>query len=124
MLRMVLIGMCLLCGAIPASATTFAPVEQKCPVGGKSFTSMEMMSTTTWGSLPDGMPLGVGPNPPPLPQCPDNGLVIYKDFDKGTVAKLPAIVLAESYQSLRRVRQMPCVNSAGSKTPKPCVRRS
>lgn len=88
--------------AFPVSATTFAPVEQTCPVGGKKFSSMAMMSTTTWGALPDGMPLGVGPNPAPLPQCPENGLVLYRDFDAASRTKLPAIVLTDTYQSQRR----------------------
>jgi hypothetical protein len=88
--------------AMPTAATTFAPETMKCPIGGKRFTYMAMMSTSTFGELPDGQPIGPGPNPSPLPQCPDNGLVVYKDFVPKDVKALQPYVLSAEYQGLRK----------------------
>ena len=100
-MRVILVAAAIFVLSTPVLATTFAPVDKICPVGGEKFSSLEMMSTTTWGQLPDGMPLGVGPNPAPLPQCPGNGLVIYKEFDEASIPKLSAFVMSDAYQAQR-----------------------
>lgn len=84
-----------------ADASTFAPVTKKCAVGGEKFRFLEQMSSTSFGQLPDGMTVGTGPNPPTLPQCPKNGLVMYRDFDAATVKALTSIIATPEYQSLR-----------------------
>lgn len=88
--------------ASPAAASTYSPVTTKCPVGGQTFTYMGYSSYSRWGALPDGQPVGSAQFPITLPQCPDNGLVLFDDFDKATVAKLTPIVLGPDYQALRR----------------------
>ena len=85
----------------PAIASTFSPVTKTCPVGGQKFRFMAQMSSTSWGQLPDGMPLGTGPYPTMLPQCPKNGLVMYRDFDAAAVTQLAVLVASPEYQALR-----------------------
>lgn len=87
--------------ASSGAASTFVPVTKKCPIGGEKFKCLEQASSTSWGQLPDGMTLGTGPNPGRLPQCPTNGLVMYRDFDKPAVQKLTAIIARADYQALR-----------------------
>ena len=93
--------MALMFATAPATASTFAPVTKTCPVGGQKFRFMEQMSSTSWGQLPDGMPLGTGPYPTVLPQCPKNGLGMYRDFDAAAVKQLAALVACTDYQALR-----------------------
>ena len=88
--------------AAPAVASTFAPVTTACPVGGKRFTYQGYASYSTFGGLPDGQPIGSAQFPIEIPQCPDNGLVLYRDFDKATIARLTPIVLGPEYQALRK----------------------
>lgn len=92
-------------GAILAAgssdASTFIPVIKTCAVGGEKFKFLDQASSTSWGQLPDGMRIGTGPNPGTLPQCPTNGLVMYREFDKATVAKLAPIVAGGDYQAIR-----------------------
>jgi hypothetical protein len=64
----------------PLNASTYAEETVKCPVGGEKFKYMVLMSITQWGALPDGMPIGSGYFPTQPPQCPKNGLVMYRDF--------------------------------------------
>lgn len=87
----------------PAAASTFFEVTKKCPVGGEKVKFFDQGSSTSWDALPDGMPSGSGPYPYHLPQCPKNGLVIYRDFDGPTVARLTPIVLGREYQALRAI---------------------
>jgi len=86
----------------PAEASTFASVTETCPVGGEKFTYSAQVSSSSWGQLPDGMRLGTGPNPYRFAQCPTNGLVMYRDFDQATIAKLTPLVMSAEYQSLRK----------------------
>ncbi|MGZ8307975.1 MAG: hypothetical protein ACXWU6_15480, partial [Allosphingosinicella sp.] len=53
------------------------------------------------GERPDGRPIGSVRFPLTLPECPDNGLVLYKDYDPGEVAKLEPLVASEAYRALR-----------------------
>ncbi|QNQ08043.1 hypothetical protein [Sphingomonas alpina] len=100
-LAALLAPLCLV-AALPASASTFAQVTKTCPIGGEKFEFAEQMSATSWGQLPDGMRLGTGPNPGLLPQCPKNGLVMYRDFDAATVKRLQPLVADDEYQALRQ----------------------
>ncbi|MEG3145396.1 hypothetical protein U1839_12110 [Sphingomonas sp. RT2P30] len=89
-------------GAAPAAASTYFPAEKTCPVGGEKFKVMALASISTFGALPDGMPIGSGMFPIALFQCPGNGLVMYRDFDAATVRRLAPIVAGAEYQVLRR----------------------
>lgn len=87
--------------AAPIAASTYVEVEKTCPVGGEKFKYMELASITTFGAMPDGMPIGSGAFPIELPQCPGNGLVMYEDFDAAKVEKLAGIIARPDYQALR-----------------------
>lgn len=96
-----LFGLCLVAAfAGEAKAGTPYPVKMKCPVGGKSFTHLDTMSYTTWGERPDGRPYGSWTFPTPLPVCPDNGLVIYREYSRDEVSKLKALIAAPEYRAL------------------------
>ncbi len=81
-------------------ASTYVPQKLKCPVGGKSFKYMALASITHWGRLPDGMPLGSGIFPTPPPKCPDNALVMYRDFTSAEIKSLNAFVNSDGYRAL------------------------
>lgn len=93
-------GAILLAGA-PAGAGI--PVKEKmtCPIGGKEFEFTTTASYTVFGTRADGKPYGSWKFPLALPECPDNGLVLYKDYTPEEVAKLEPLVASEAYQSLR-----------------------
>ena len=84
----------------PAPTSTYFPEKVKCPVGGKSFEYMALGSITRWGQLPDGMPLGSGLFPTPPPKCPDNALVMYRDFTPAEVKILDAFIKSDDYRAL------------------------
>lgn len=90
----------LLAGAGHAS-TIASPTRMTCPVGGKAFSHRGYASYSTWGALPDGQPVGSAPFPIEIPECPDNGLVVYDEFDAATVRRLTPLVLGADYQRLR-----------------------
>lgn len=92
---------------MPAQASTFTEEEVVCPVGGEKFTQMALMSISTWGALPDGMPLGSGRFPVELPQCPKNGLVMFRDFTPEEVVRLAPFIAGEEYTALRSAGETP-----------------
>ncbi len=73
----------------------------KCPVGGKKFTYIGTASSSTWGSRPDGKPYGSWTFPSPLAVCPDNGLVMYREFSKEEVRKLKGLITRPEYSRMR-----------------------
>ena len=79
------------------------PMEQEvtCPVGGGKFEYLTTASLSTFGSRPDGKPYGSWTFPVPLPECPDNGLVIYRDFLPEEIAQLTRLVQSPDYAALR-----------------------
>lgn len=89
------------CLAAPAGASTFFEVSKTCPVGGETFSFAELGSISTFGAMPDGMPVGSGYFPIRMPECPGNGLVMYRDFDAQEVEALQAIVEGAAYRALR-----------------------
>lgn len=90
----------MLCGT--AGASTFTPEKKICPIGGEKFTVQSLMSISTFGAYPDGMPFGSGYFPIQLPQCPKNGMVLYRDFDAAAVKRLAPVVAGSAYQAARR----------------------
>jgi hypothetical protein len=85
----------------PAPAPVPAAKAMTCPVGGASFQYAAPAPTASLGERPDGKPYGIA-GPPPLPECPDNGLVLYKDYSAAEVAKLEPLLASEAYQGLRK----------------------
>jgi hypothetical protein len=91
--------------AFPAAAgraATPAAQAMTCPIGGGGFQYQPLAAPVVFGERPDGRPIGSAKFPPPLPECPDNGLVLYKDYDAGEVAKLEPLVASDAYQALRK----------------------
>jgi hypothetical protein len=94
--------------AVPAIATTSAgagkPVVETmtCPIGGGDFSFTTTASYSTYGERPDGKPYGSWTFPLALPECPDNGLVLYKQYTPDEVARLEPLVASEAYQALRK----------------------
>ena len=91
-------------GLAGPAAQAGTPVTQKmtCPIGGKPFEFRTTASYTVLGTRADGKPFGSWTFPLALPECPDNGLVLYKDYEPDEVAKLEPLVASEAYQALRR----------------------
>jgi hypothetical protein len=85
-----------------ASAAVPAPRTMTCPVGGASFTYRPAAPSVPTGERPDGRPYATGVVPSPLPECPDNGLILYKDYEPDEVAKLEPLVASDAYQALRK----------------------
>jgi hypothetical protein len=92
--------------AKPAAAKP-APAAEKmtCPIGGAAFTYAVKPAAPGIGLRPDGKPYGNGVYPTALPECPDNGLILYKDYSAEEVEKLTPLVASESYQALRSETQ-------------------
>ena len=90
--------------ACPAAAWAGMPVTETmtCPIGGGSFSFTTTVSYSTYGERPDGKPYGSWTFPLALPECPDNGLVLYKDYTPEEVARLEPLVASEAYQALRK----------------------
>ncbi|HEX6376611.1 MAG TPA: hypothetical protein VFZ91_12930 [Allosphingosinicella sp.] len=87
-----------------AAAPAGMPVTETltCPIGGGSFAFTTTASYSTYGERPDGKPFGSWTFPLALPECPDNGLVLYKDYTPEEVAKLEPLIASEAYQALRK----------------------
>ena len=96
----VLVAATLAAGA--AMAGTPVTEKMKCPIGGKEFSFSTTASYTIFGTRADGKPFGSWTFPLALPECPDNGLVLYKEYDAAEVAKLEPLVASEAYQALRK----------------------
>jgi hypothetical protein len=91
--------------AAPAAGAPVPPPaarQMTCPIGGASFQFEPIAAPVVAGERPDGRPIGTVKFPIALPECPDNGLVLYKDYSPAEVAKLEPLVASEAYQALRK----------------------
>ncbi|MDC7675950.1 hypothetical protein [Asticcacaulis machinosus] len=86
--------------AMPSYAVTFAEMTVTCPVGGKSFEDSTWMSSSTWGQRPDGRPIGSADFPMTPPICPDNKLVMYREFSPDEVKALEGLIASPQYLAL------------------------
>lgn len=74
-----------------------------CPIGGEKFESRVVQSGYQQGQRLDMRPYGRILSPFPLPKCPGNGFVMYKDeFSEDELAKLKPIVASKEYQALQK----------------------
>lgn len=92
------------CAAIigaPVQAGMPMPQTMKCPIGGKKFTHITTMSYSMWGYRPDGKPYGSWYFPLEMPQCPDNGLVIFDEFTKVDLDQLKVLIASPDYRAMR-----------------------
>lgn len=92
----------LLLPAAPAEAGIPVEERMRCPIGNRSFTFTTTASYSTWGARPDGKPFGSWTFPLALPECPDNGLVVYDRFGPDDVRRITPLVASSDYQALRR----------------------
>jgi hypothetical protein len=84
-------------------ALTFGETEVTCPIDGQRFTAKVVKSYTIFGRRLDMKPIGALVAPTPLPVCPENGFVIFKQtFSDDEIEKLKSIVFTDEYRSLRR----------------------
>lgn len=95
------VSIALFAQATPSHAGMPTPVEMTCPVGGKKFTFISTMSYSNWGSRPDGKPYGSWTFPMPVPDCPDNGLVLYKKFSDEEIKQLKLLLKTPDFQRVR-----------------------
>jgi hypothetical protein len=105
MMRLCLIAAATLVALAPPSpGGAGTPVTEKmtCPIGGVEFDFATTASYSTFGERPDGKPFGSWTFPMALPECPDNGLVLYKEYEAEEVARLEPLIASEAYQALRR----------------------
>ncbi|HEX8512988.1 MAG TPA: hypothetical protein VF688_07760, partial [Allosphingosinicella sp.] len=89
--------------ASPVAAAPAAPVAARamtCPIGGGSFQFLPVAPPVVAGERPDGRPVGGIKFPLALPECPENGLVLYKEYDPAEVAKLEPLVTSETYRAM------------------------
>lgn len=88
----------LLAGTAAAQGAT---VTMTCPIDGKRFQYQSPPAAALQGRNLDMKPIAAVKLPWPLPQCPDNGFVVYKkDFQEGEIAKLREIVGSARYRAM------------------------
>jgi hypothetical protein len=94
-----------LCAAAVSSAYATTPFNRQieCAVGGEEFSFTDTGSSSSFGQRPDGKPYSNWDYP--LPVCPGNGLVMYRDFTAEERARLPALLASPAYAELRTLAQ-------------------
>lgn len=102
-MRMPFAFACLAASLVPAAGQAGIPVTKTmtCPIGGGSFEFTTTASYSTFGERPDGKPYGSWTFPLAIPECPDNGLVLYKEYDEEELARLAPLVESDAYKALR-----------------------
>ncbi|HZQ74871.1 MAG TPA: hypothetical protein VFB08_18305 [Burkholderiales bacterium] len=85
-----------------ARASTYAPAEMVCPLDGKPFRQTMAMSGTQVGQMLDLKPVGALQAPWPLPVCPGNSFVVYREFRPREIERLKRFVKTPQYAALRR----------------------
>ena len=101
-------------------ATTLASRSVICPIGGESFqalrllsflsvgmyldhssSGMELLRQKAYARPPEKLPRTIAGVPPPLPRCPGNGFVMYKEkFTQNELIRLKAFVETKQYRAL------------------------
>jgi hypothetical protein len=100
--RLLLSAVLLAVPAAPAVAGTPVTRQMTCPIGGERFDFTTTGSYTIFGSRPDGKPFGSWSFPLELPECPGNGLIVYKEnFEPVELTRLGALIVTPGYRALR-----------------------
>lgn len=73
--------------------------EMECPLGGEKFEITSTMSCSTMGHTMNLRSVTSCDFVTKLPQCPSNGLWVYKDFTDEEIALLPNILSSEAYKT-------------------------
>ena len=83
-----------------ANALTTRPVEHTCPIGGEKFTSVMVMSGFSVDMKTDLEPVGMIMAPAPIPVCPNNKFVMFKDdFTQQELNKYKKVIRSKAYLS-------------------------
>ena len=87
----------------PAYAVTTAKVDFVCPIDGTTFRSEIFTSFTFHYSRLDTRPVYMGsPQSLPLPECPKNGFVLYKEkFNKNEIRKAKKAIATSEFKAIR-----------------------
>jgi hypothetical protein len=86
-----------------ASALTLGKQDFTCPIGGEKFSADVVNSYTRFGIRLDLRPIGAMLSPIPLPVCPGNGFVMFKDkFTPEEIKAIEPIVLSDDYRRARK----------------------
>jgi len=85
-----------------APAAAAAAVTVVCPIDGKEFGYEPAPATPIRGRYLDMKPVAAYPTPWPLPQCPGNGFVVYKQggFSAEELARLAPFVASDRYRAM------------------------
>jgi hypothetical protein len=102
MRRLLAAGLFLLPGPALALPGVMMTARFDCPIGGQRFELRYPSGHTIMGQRPDGLPIGSMAFPVALPECPGNGLILYKRFDAAELARLETLIASEPYRALRR----------------------
>ena len=91
---------CLLSGftAGPVFAMTVSEVVEHCPLDGFEFTAELPMSGTSFGMMLDMKPVGPIAAPWWRAECPQDGLVLYREFSEPEVDRLHGYVASPEYR--------------------------
>lgn len=95
-----------------SAAPTMAGIPETrsmtCPIGGERFDFTTTMSYTIFGTRADGKPYGSWTFPLALPECPSNGLILYKaEFDSAELDRLRPLIESADYRALRERDETP-----------------
>jgi hypothetical protein len=93
--------------ATPVFASTTAEREFTCPLDGKPFKAVIAMSGTSFGLMLDMEPYGPIITPWPVAECPEDGMLLYKDFTEQDITVLRPYVLSPEYQDMRKNKETP-----------------
>lgn len=103
-MRVLMIAAVLGAALAPAAhATTPFVREIECPVGGERFSFTDTASSSSFGQRPDGKPYSNWDYP--LPVCPGNGLVVYRDFTADELTRLPTLLQSPQFAEVRAIEQ-------------------
>lgn len=84
-------------------SSTVKTEEFTCPIGGEKFKQLMAMSGYQAGTRTDLMPYGAIIAPWPIPQCPENKLVMYKEkFTEKELEYLKEIIESKEYKEIPR----------------------
>jgi hypothetical protein len=99
---MIVVVLCAL--AVPTAYGTTPYVRQiECAVGGEEFSFTDTHSSSSFGQRPDGKPYSNWDYP--LPVCPGNGLVMYREFTADEVVRLPALLQSAQFTEIGAIGQ-------------------
>lgn len=85
-----------------ALAMTALTVKVKCPFDGEEFEFLTQASGTSFGSMLDGQRYGAIIMPWPIAKCPNDGMVMYKEFTEIEIVLLRPFVESREYQALQK----------------------